>query len=153
MENDIPNLHYVDDFIYRSGILTDDNIEHVKELDIKTIVSMKTNIVDTHIEKEWCQHNGIKFCHVPMLLVPEIDEKKVIKAVKEISNRQHPLLVHCTHGSDRTGTVIAIYRILKNNWTYDDAIAEMEKYGFNPIFNVWKHFILKVANHRDCFKI
>ena len=47
-----------------------------------------------------------------------------------------PVLIHCRHGSDRTGLIVALYRILYQNWTKEDALEEMLKggYGHHSIF-------------------
>ena len=39
--------------------------------------------------------------------------------------------MHCLHGADRTGVIIAIYRIIYQGWTKSQAIDEMENGGFN----------------------
>jgi protein-tyrosine phosphatase len=44
-------------------------------------------------------------------------------------------LVHCQAGSERTGGVIAVYRILVEGRPKAEAYAEMEKYGFSPSRN------------------
>lgn len=45
-------------------------------------------------------------------------------------NRESPIFVHCVAGKTRTGAMMAIYRMAKDGWTADQAIQEMEKYGF-----------------------
>jgi protein-tyrosine phosphatase len=47
-----------------------------------------------------------------------------------------PVLVHCKHGSDRTGVVVAAYRIVVQGWSKEDAIRELRDggYGFHGIF-------------------
>ena len=49
--------------------------------------------------------------------------------VNILSNNQ-PIYVHCLHGSDRTGLALALYRILKNNWTCKAAIAEAKRFQY-----------------------
>jgi hypothetical protein len=41
-----------------------------------------------------------------------------------------PVLVHCQHGADRTGTMCAIYRVAVQGWTKEEAIREMAEGGF-----------------------
>ena len=41
-----------------------------------------------------------------------------------------PVFVHCQIGRDRTGCAIGAYRIAKQGWTAEQAIQEMERYGF-----------------------
>ncbi|HUL32181.1 MAG TPA: tyrosine-protein phosphatase, partial [Thermodesulfobacteriota bacterium] len=54
-----------------------------------------------------------------------------------------PILVHCEHGSDRTGLVVAIYRVTATGWTKEQAIREMVEggYGFHSIWENLVHFI------------
>jgi protein tyrosine/serine phosphatase len=40
-----------------------------------------------------------------------------------------PIFVHCRRGSDRTGTVIAIYRIDHDGWSSEQAKTEAKRYG------------------------
>jgi protein tyrosine/serine phosphatase len=42
-----------------------------------------------------------------------IDEIK--QSLEIIKNAPKPILIHCWHGSDRTGVVAASYRIIKQN--------------------------------------
>lgn len=46
------------------------------------------------------------------------------------------IVVHCTHGRDRTGLVIGAYRILMNKWTFEMAQAERQYYGANAIIDI-----------------
>jgi hypothetical protein len=56
-----------------------------------------------------------------------------------------PVLVHCAQGSDRTGMMVAIYRIVVQGWSKDDAIKEMVEggYGFHSI---WQDLVRYVRN-------
>lgn len=58
-------------------------------------------------------------------------EEHVYNALRIIRDKPKPLLIHCWHGSDRTGTVVAAFRIVFNGQEVETAIAEMreEKYG------------------------
>ena len=49
-----------------------------------------------------------------------------------------PVLVHCQHGADRTGTMCAVYRIAVDGWTKKEAIREMRDGGFN-FHEVWQN--------------
>lgn len=54
-----------------------------------------------------------------------------------------PVLVHCQHGSDRTGTMVAIYRIAYQGWTKAQATDEMINgdFGFHPMWQNLLHYI------------
>jgi len=53
-------------------------------------------------------------------------------------------LVHCTHGQDRTGLVIGIYRVGHDGWTKDRAYVEMIAHNFHPelhgLHEFWDNF-------------
>ena len=45
------------------------------------------------------------------------------------ANPERMVFVHCHHGRERTGTMVAAYRIAAQNWTPEQALAEMEAFG------------------------
>jgi len=54
-----------------------------------------------------------------------------------------PVLVHCQHGSDRTGTMVAVYRIVVEGWTKAQATDEMVNggFGFHPVWQQLLRYI------------
>ena len=49
---------------------------------------------------------------------------------------RQPLFVHCHHGADRTGLMTAVYRVVVQSWSKDEAIREMTEggYGYHPLW-------------------
>jgi protein tyrosine/serine phosphatase len=43
------------------------------------------------------------------------------------------IFVHCRLGGDRTGMAIASYRMAQEGWSADEAMKEMERFGFQGI--------------------
>ena len=58
------------------------------------------------------------------------NEEQLIEALRIIKNRKAPIVIHCHHGSDRTGAVCALYRVVFQNVSKEDAIHEMTEGGF-----------------------
>lgn len=52
--------------------------------------------------------------------------------------------VHCQHGQDRTGLVVACYRLTHDRWPRSAARAEMLTLGFHPALrglnDLWEHY-------------
>jgi len=81
-----------------------------------------------------------------------MEDEDVVRVLKLIRNKENgPFLIHCQHGADRTGLMSAMYRIVEQGWTKDEAIKEMVEggYGFHPI---WSN-IIKYIRNADVKKI
>ena len=61
-----------------------------------------------------------------------------MQTIQTAKQHNQKVLVHCYHGSDRTGATIAMYRIIFENWSIEDAVKEMKQggYGYHII---WKN--------------
>ncbi len=72
-----------------------------------------------------------------------IKDHAVIKALKIINASEEPILIHCWHGSDRTGLIVALYRIVFQDWSKEAAIDEMVNgdFGHHTIFKNLIHYI------------
>ena len=128
----VPNCYVAEPGLYRSAQPTRQGIESLEKMGISNILSLRTTATDNLLTS-----STMMACHsVPMSYL-KIDEKEVLDAVKIMNTpRYRPLLVHCLHGSDRTGVVCATYRVLVQGWTKEEAIAEMLEgdFGFHSCF-------------------
>ncbi len=81
------------------------------------------------LKKLRCGH-GLRYFNVPTgrLGRPSDERIESVLAIINASENQ-PVFVHCRRGADRTGTVIAIYRIEHDGWTSERAKAEANHYG------------------------
>lgn len=92
-------------------------------------------------EKEWCKAAKASYLHRPMSDFLPPTRGQLVKAVNEIQSGlcNGNVLVHCLHGKDRTGMVIAAHRILVNRWPVTVAINEMQHFGFHNLpYFFWK---------------
>jgi protein tyrosine/serine phosphatase len=80
------------------------------------------------------------------------EDEDVIRFLKIVSNTNNgPYLLHCLHGADRTGTMVAIHRMAFEGWTKQEAIKEMTDGGFG-YHTIWKNLI-KYLNELDVDKL
>lgn len=54
---------------------------------------------------------GVEPLEHPWLFVGPVDHEDVLAALYDLEHAPRPVLVHCTHGVDRTGLLIALYRV------------------------------------------
>jgi protein tyrosine/serine phosphatase len=125
----VPNLNQVAPNLYRAAQPTDVGFKAAEQnLKIQTVINLRESQNDTALLKG----TQISEQSVPMNAL-NITNAQIIAALKLIKAGQAkgPVLVHCKHGADRTGVVIAMYRILYQGWTKQQAIDEMEHGGYN----------------------
>lgn len=151
----LENLAIIDEGIYRSAIVNAANFWIVKELEIKTIICLKTNPIDVVAELKLARDSGITFKHIPIQIIMPggITERSFQVALTELVESKKPVLLHCTRGADRTGIVSALYRIHVQGWSYEKAVEEMDARGFNQAFNFWKPWLkehAKVEETKQC---
>ena len=57
-------------------------------------------------------------------------------------NADRKVFVHCRRGAERTGVFVACYRIAREHWTPEQALAEMERFRFRGLrFGHLKRFV------------
>ena len=139
---DLPNLYKVNENLYRGGQLTAAGIKELQKMGIKTVIDLRDNDDRALKEEAWAKAAGLRFVNIPLSnwFSPHNEDIKTILA--EIDRKgDSPVYVHCKRGSDRTGTVVAVYRITHNGWTAKQANAEAKQFGFGW-WQVWmKHYI------------
>ena len=125
------NLYKINDSVYRGEQPTSAGMQSLEQIGIKSVLNLRFFSSD----RSEIKNSGLTPCHerVNSWVMSETD---VIDALRLLMNSPKPVYIHCKHGSDRTGTILASYRIVFENWSKEDAIAEMLKteYGFHPCF-------------------
>jgi protein tyrosine/serine phosphatase len=128
----VPNLFKIDDVLYRSAQPSAEGMKSLKEAGVETIVNLRS----FHSDRDEIGSTGLGYEHIYMKAWhPE--RKEAVRFLQIVTNpKRQPVLVHCQHGSDRTGTMVAIYRIAVQGWTKEEAIREMTTggYGYHKIW-------------------
>ena len=130
----VPNLHKVSDNLYRSAQPTAEGMANLEKLGIKTIINLR----DNHSDSDEIGDLPLKARRIE-IFTANMKDKYVEEFLSILDDPNAvPVLVHCQHGADRTGTLCAMYRILRQGWTPDDAIDEMKNGGYN-YHSVWSN--------------
>lgn len=128
----VPNLHRITDQLYRSAQPSAEGMEKLKAMGVESIVSLRSFSSD----RKEIGDTGLGYEHIYMKAWhPE--RKEIIRFLQIVMNeKRQPVLFHCKHGADRTGTMCAVYRIVVQGWNKEEAIAEMEDGGYN-FHSIW----------------
>ena len=139
---ELPNFHRVNSQLYRGGQPKTGGISKLAALGIKTIVNLRQTDDDTRAEARAADAAGLHYFNIPMPGTSKPTDEQMNRALAVINAPENqPVFVHCKRGSDRTGTVIACYRILKDGWTAHDAKQEAAHYGMWRTELGMKHYI------------
>jgi protein tyrosine/serine phosphatase len=85
---------------------------------------------------------GMKSVEVPLSVLSDVNPGTVNAIIDVLKNPDNqPVYVHCRQGQDRTGIIVAAYRMKVEGWSLRDAEAEMQSFGFNDIWIELKEFI------------
>lgn len=140
----IPNLYQVKSGLWRSGQPT--TAEHWSELKSLGV----TRVIKLNFETEGTD-DGARTAGLVVyeLSIQPDGDTDVFDAIANSFTRPDParlaeaqsilrfgagaVLVHCTHGQDRTGFVVGQSRVLVDGWSKSQAYSEMLDYGFHPL--------------------
>jgi len=146
----IPNFHQVNPWLYRGGRPRQEGFTQLKQIGIKTIINLERELFEKEPgevkkERNWATEANIQFYHIPMHPICAPKKEDVERATTLIIDpANQPVFVHCDRGSDRTGIVIAAYRMGYEDRTFQQAYEEMVRYGHRTIVLFWwKNLLLK----------
>jgi protein tyrosine/serine phosphatase len=156
----IVNFSKVNDGIYRGSRLTSlAAAEYLKSMNIKNVINLQGGDLDSSIgiiipwaepgetpeaialEKENTNSLGLGFLHAPLnSLDPITDEED--KQIDEVLSFMHdennqPVFIHCEHGADRTGLLVALYRVKYEGVDANIARSEWIKNGHNKLHQLF----------------
>jgi tyrosine-protein phosphatase SIW14 len=146
LNSTVRNFHEVTPFLYRGGQPGHEGITELANAGMKTIICLRWGAKTIAAEKAAVEAAGMKFISIPMYYwrLPGIDV--TAQFLELVDNEQNwPLFVHCFHGADRTGLLVAMYRITRQSWHVDDAYKEMKACGFHR-FRI-RHFKWKLYQY------
>jgi tyrosine-protein phosphatase SIW14 len=127
-EKGVPNFGEVTPTLYRGGLLNPTGIKALKKLGMNVII-------DTHAhdetEEKIVESLGMKYVAIPWHC-PWPHDKVFAQFLQVLhENKGKKIFVHCRLGDDRTGMMVAAYRMAEEGWTADEAMREMKSFGFS----------------------
>ena len=133
------NFYKVSENLYRGRQPDENGFKALENMGIKTVINLRTSDSD----KEYIENTNLGYERISFNpFMPDKDE--VIAFLKIATDPEKtPVFVHCHHGSDRTGVMVAAYRIIICGWSKERAIKEMVDgpFGFHGIFFNLKNFV------------
>ena len=129
--------------IYRSAQADLDGYLFLREkFGLRTSLNLKL-----HSDREIVEAAGIRFIDRPIDtmisgLIKELKPERIEEILGIVNDPANgPVLVHCRQGHDRTGTIVACWRMKYQGWTYEESLEEAAAYGFNPLWDEFRDAI------------
>jgi len=139
----VPNFHQVNEHVYRGGQPAGAGWNSLATLGIKVVVDLRPESEHpVQAEARAVQAAGMRYVNVPMRGMGAPMAEGVLKVLALLESDAGSVFVHCKRGCDRTGTVIACYRILHDHWENQKALKEARSLGMYPIERGMMHYIL-----------
>jgi protein tyrosine phosphatase (PTP) superfamily phosphohydrolase (DUF442 family) len=122
------NIHAfykVDSHLYRSGLPSQKGMQQIERLGVRSILNLhhfgndNAEIQGTSLQVKQIRVN-----------VTKMNYAEIVQSLRYIMQSDKPVLVHCLTGADRTGVVVAAYRMLQG-WSKQAAMNEMLNGGFH----------------------
>ncbi len=125
------NFHKVNDDIYRSGQPSADEMAFLSTAQgIRSVLNLR----DNHDDEDEVGTLNIERYDIP-LSAGSITEDDLVTILRTVKRAPKPVLIHCRHGSDRTGAAVAACRIVFEDWTVEQAVSELmePEYGHHRL--------------------
>ena len=127
---ELPNFHQVNVQLYRGGQPRRGGTARLTRLGIKTVINLRDDDEHARVEEREVRAAGLNYFNVPLDTLGRPSDAKVERVLAIINAPENqPVFVHCRRGKERTGTIIAIYRIVHDGWTSEAAQREANRYG------------------------
>ena len=139
--NRAENFYQISADVFRSEQPDVNLVPQLKQNRIDVVINLRSRDLDS----TQLNDQNLKLIHIPINTwsINREDLLQVMFEIQQAKAFEQKILIHCYHGSDRTGASIAMYRIIFEDWSTQNALDEMKYggYGFHPIWiNIEKIF-------------
>jgi protein tyrosine/serine phosphatase len=124
-DRELPNFQQVDANLYRGGQPSEAGLSRLQGMGVRTIICVRGS--DDH--RAFAESLSFEYEHHPMSPWSPSDANVIWFLRIATDPAQTPVFLHCQHGADRTGYLIAMYRMVVDGWTSEAAIEEMTRDG------------------------
>ena len=124
----VPDFAEITPTLYRGGQPRKHGFETLAKMGIQIVVDLRGDR-----SSERAEVTGLGMQYVPMHWECSFPKDKTFADFLTLirKNPGKKIFVHCRVGDDRTGMMIAAYRMAEEGWTAKQAMEEMTKYGFS----------------------
>ena len=139
--NGVDNVHKISDELFRSGQPGPKGFTELERYGIRTVLNLR----EYHKDTKKAAHTKLHLVAYPVA-ASDMTVTHIENCLRIIANSPKPVLVHCWHGSNRTGIIVAAYRIVYQGWSVEEAEKEFrdDTYGHHEFW--YKNLVSLLRN-------
>jgi protein tyrosine/serine phosphatase len=138
----VANFHKVNDNLYRGAQPTPEGFRSLAQMGVKTVLDLRETDSRSRAEKLAVEAAGMKSVNIPWQGTNVPANGDVAMALSLLNDpAAGPVFVHCRRGADRTGTIVAAYRIAHDKWSGEKALREAKDLGMAWYAGGMKNYI------------
>ena len=141
----VPNAGKVSDMLFRGAQPSAQGLAEMKKLGVTIVVDLRGNRGPVQRERAEVEALGMRFIDIPVPATPPPTNAQVAQFLSLFQDQPgQRVFVHCYYGSDRSGVMVAAYRMAQQHWTPDQAASEMNSFGFHyHLYAAMKSYVQK----------
>ena len=143
----VENAGKISEFLYRGAQPRGEGYDELRKLGISIVVDLRNSKPvkrdggETR-EQAKVEAAGMRYVEIPTSAFFGPTESQVATFLQLLrDNEKEKVFVHCYFGDDRTGVMVATYRISIDHWTSDEAYNEMRAFHFHKDLILMGHFV------------
>jgi protein tyrosine phosphatase (PTP) superfamily phosphohydrolase (DUF442 family) len=134
-QQDLPNFGRVSDSLFRGAQPTTAGINALHGMGMSVVVNFRNEKDEITSEQRQVESAGMKYVSIPWSGSDTPSNRQVAQFLDLVrGNPDAKIFVHCKAGADRTGVMVAAYRIAVEHAPVDEAVAEMHQYHYHAFF-------------------
>jgi tyrosine-protein phosphatase SIW14 len=131
-EGSLVNFGKVNDSLYRGGQPYAAGMKLLQEMGVKSVINLRMTNDQWQAEAAVAASCSMTYTNFPLNSLAAPTDAQVAGILAAIESLPKPVFIHCQYGCDRTGTIIACYRIQHDNWPNAKAFKEAQSFGISP---------------------
>jgi protein tyrosine phosphatase (PTP) superfamily phosphohydrolase (DUF442 family) len=129
-QSQLPRFHQVGEKLFRGGQPREGGIAKLRDFGINTVINLRGASDRTRSEEKEVRALGLNYFNVPLPNWARPQHERVARIMELINAAESGrVFIHCKDGVDRTGMIVAIYRMKHDGWSADKALAEADRTG------------------------
>ncbi|MGB7024922.1 MAG: protein-tyrosine phosphatase family protein [Candidatus Acidiferrales bacterium] len=131
----VRNFARVTDTLYRGAQPSSAGFNALRHMGVGIVVNFRNEADETSNEKREVESLGMKYVGIPWSGRDNPSDALIVQFLDLLrANPQTKIFVHCRRGADRTGTMVAAYRIVVQHEPVPDVVSEMHSFHYDHFF-------------------